>query len=114
MISTHEDKIKSAEAAALDQETPDEERIKEIGKSNIDKWLHVLLDDDCPRLSTDRTARSPSSPSNDQPPLSPALSALSMAALRGSVEMEEAGDDVCPHSSSKFHDPSLSLPKKSA
>lgn len=106
-MSTHEDKIKSAEAAALDESSPDDERIREIGKSNIDKWLHVLLDDDCPRLSTDCTARSPSSPSNGQPPLSPALSALSMAALRGSVEMEEAGDDVGFHSSFKFCNPSL-------
>lgn len=114
VISTHEDKIKSAEAAALDQINPDDERMREIGKSNIDKWLHVLLDDDCPRLSTDlTTAQSSGSPENDQPPLSPALSALSMAALRGSVEMEEARDDVSFHSclslSVKHHNPFFHL-----
>lgn len=94
VISTHEAKIKSAEAAALDLISSDDERIREIGKSNIDKWLHVLLDEEFPRISTDGAAQSSDSPGSGQPPLSPALSALSMAALRGSVEMEECRDDV--------------------
>lgn len=93
VLSTHEGTIKSAESATLDRINPDDERIREIGKSNIDKWLHVLLDDDCPRLSTDCAVQASGSPENDQPPLSPALSALSMAALRGSVEMEEVRND---------------------
>ncbi|KAG0583524.1 hypothetical protein KC19_3G143800 [Ceratodon purpureus] len=93
VISTHEDKIKSAEAAALDLVSSDDERIREIGKSNIDKWLHVLLDEEFPRISTDGAAQSSDSPGSGQPPLSPALSALSMAALRGSVEMEDGRDD---------------------
>ena len=94
VIFTHEDKIKSAEAASLDLLNSDDERIREIGKSNIDKWLHVLLDEESPRISTDGAVQSSDSPDSGQPPLSPALSALSMAALRGSVEMEEARDDV--------------------
>uniref|UniRef100_A0A7I4EBW2 HNH nuclease domain-containing protein n=1 Tax=Physcomitrium patens TaxID=3218 RepID=A0A7I4EBW2_PHYPA len=85
VIVTHEDKIKNAEGATFEHSNSDDERIKEIGKSNIDKWLHVLLNEEFPRISTD-------SPNNGQPPLSPALSALSMAALRGSVELEQGKD----------------------
>jgi hypothetical protein len=88
------DKIKDAEAAAQEPMNLDDEKIREIGKSNIDKWLHVLLDEEFPRISTDEASPPSSSPNSGQPPLSPALSALSMAALRGSVELDEGRVDV--------------------
>jgi hypothetical protein len=94
VTSTHENKIQSAEAAALDLTNSNDEKIREIGKSNIDKWLHVLLDEESPRRSTEGAAQSSDSPDSSQPPLSPALSDLSMAALRGSVELDEGRDDI--------------------
>ena len=45
MTNTYEDKIKSGEATTLDLINLDDERIREIGRLNIDKWLHVLLDE---------------------------------------------------------------------
>ena len=87
-------KTKSAKAAAGEPMALDDERVRKIGKSNIDKWLHVLLEEEgSPRISTEV---SPPSGSLDhgQPPLSPGLSNLSMAALRGSIELDEGRDDV--------------------
>lgn len=85
---------KSAEAAAGEPTALDDERVRKMGKCNIDKWLHVLLDEEgSPRISTEV---SPPSGSLDhgQPPLSPGLSNLSMAALRGSIELDEGRDHV--------------------
>jgi hypothetical protein len=48
VTGTHEDKIKSGEVTTLDLINSDDERIREIGKSNIDKWLHVLLEEESP------------------------------------------------------------------
>ncbi|CAM6029808.1 unnamed protein product [Sphagnum balticum] len=78
-----------------DPMTLEDESIYKIGKSNIDKWLHVLLEDAAsPRISIDDASllHPLDSPSTGQPPLSPALSSLSMAALRGSIELDEGRD----------------------
>jgi hypothetical protein len=88
--------------------TLEDESIYKIGKSNIDKWLHVLLEDAAsPRISIDDASllHPLGSPSSGQPPLSPALSSLSMAALRGSIELDE--DIVSLHS--LFQEPNLLL-----
>ncbi len=80
--------------------TLEDESIYKIGKSNIDKWLHVLLEDAAsPRISIDDASllHPSDSPSSGQPPLSPALSSLSMAALRGSIELDEGRDIVSLH-----------------
>ncbi|CAK9219597.1 unnamed protein product [Sphagnum troendelagicum] len=87
------------EAAAHEDEfiTSENERIHEIGKSNLDKWLHVLFEDaGSPRMSTDDASQiqpAHNSISGQQPPLSPALSNISMAALRGSIELDGGRDN---------------------
>lgn len=90
--------------------TLEDESIYKIGKSNIDKWLHVLLEDAAsPRISIDDASllHPLDSPSSGQPPLSPALSSLSMAALRGSIELDEGRDIVSLHP--LFQEPNLLL-----
>lgn len=56
----------------------DDERLKQIGKSNLDKWLQALLFKDA--------ASAASSPGRDTPH-SPALSQISVAAMRESLEL---------------------------
>lgn len=89
VIIAQHDKIQNVEAAALESVKSNDQRLKKAGKSNIDRWLHVLLDEAFPRISPDLAAQSSECQTNGQPPLSPDLSALSMAAIRGSVELEE-------------------------
>lgn len=93
VITTHEDKIKSAESAAQLTDL-DDEKMREIGKSNIDKWLNVLLNQECPRLSLDGAEHSAGRLDTHHSPLSPAMSTLSMDALRGSEELGEGRTDV--------------------
>ncbi|XP_024362815.1 uncharacterized protein [Physcomitrium patens] len=92
VITTHEDKIKSAESAAQLTDL-DDEKMREIGKSNIDKWLNVLLNQECPRLSLDGAEHSAGRLDTHHSPLSPAMSTLSMDALRGSEELGEGRTD---------------------
>lgn len=42
----YEDKIKNVEGVIFEYFNLDDERIKEIGKFNIDKWLYVLLNEE--------------------------------------------------------------------
>lgn len=98
----HHNKLEAAAHEDDEFITSEDERIHEIGKSNLDKWLHVLFEDaGSPRISTDDASQiQPAHKSilGQQPPLSPALSNISMAALRGSIELDGGRDNhVCIH-----------------
>jgi hypothetical protein len=98
----HHNKLEAAAHEDDDFITSENERIHEIGKSNLDKWLHVLFEDaGSPRISTDDASQiqpAHNSILGQQPPLSPALSNISMAALRGSIELDGGRDNhVCIH-----------------
>jgi hypothetical protein len=98
----HHNKLEAAAHEDDEFITSENERIHEIGKSNLDKWLHVLFEDaGSPRISTDDASQiqpAHNSILGQQPPLSPALSNISMAALRGSIELDGGRDNhVCIH-----------------
>jgi hypothetical protein len=98
----HRNKLEAAAHEDDEVITSEDERIHEIGKSNLDKWLHVLFEDaGSPRISTDDASQiqpAHNSILGQQPPLSPALSNISMAALRGSTELDGGRDNhVCIH-----------------
>jgi hypothetical protein len=96
----HHNKLEAAAHEDDEFITSEDERIREIGKSNLDKWLHVLFEDaGSPRISTDDASQiqpTHNSILGQQPPLSPDLSNISMAALRGSIELDGGRDNhVC-------------------
>lgn len=89
VLTTHVERIRRNEAASQQASSSDDEKIRQVGKSNLDKWLQVLLFKELDSAG--------SSPAQDSPlhrALSPALSQLSMAAMRGSMELEIARDQV--------------------
>jgi len=80
-LRNHLDNVRRKDARQKDQSADvDDEKLKEIGKSNLDKWLQVLLFKD---VESTR-----SSPGRDTPlqTVSPALSHISVAAMRESLE----------------------------
>lgn len=79
VLATHLDNMRRNEARHHQSADTDDERMKEIGKSNLDKWLQALLFKD--------VASAASSPGRDTLQLhSPALSQISVAAMRESLE----------------------------
>uniref|UniRef100_A0A7I4FD07 Myb-like domain-containing protein n=1 Tax=Physcomitrium patens TaxID=3218 RepID=A0A7I4FD07_PHYPA len=81
VLATHLDKVRRNDARQHQSADADDEELKDIGKSNLDKWLQVLLFKDV------ESARS--SPGRDAPlqTISPALSSISVAAMRKSLEL---------------------------
>ncbi|KAG0599265.1 hypothetical protein M758_12G138900 [Ceratodon purpureus] len=82
VLKTHLDNVRETDARQPHPTDVDDEKLKEIGKSNLDKWLQALLFKDAESVC--------SSPGHDTPALqitSPALSQLSMAAMRESLEL---------------------------
>ncbi|XP_024363029.1 uncharacterized protein [Physcomitrium patens] len=80
ILDTHMDNVRQNDAKQHQSNDIDEEKLKEIGKSNLDKWLQVLLFKD---------AESPCSSPGRGTPLqatSPALSSMSVAVMRESLE----------------------------
>lgn len=88
MLTTHLHDIQRKDGR-MQQSDIDDERTRKIGKLNLDKWLEVLL-----FKNGESTSSSP-----DQPDVSlnrvfsPALSQISMAAMRGSMELQEGARD---------------------
>jgi hypothetical protein len=80
VLATHLDNMQRNEARHHQSANTDDEKMKEIGKSNLDKWLQALLFKD--------VASAASSPGRDTPLQlhSPALSQISVAAMRESLE----------------------------
>ncbi|KAG0621493.1 hypothetical protein M758_3G024700 [Ceratodon purpureus] len=81
VLTTHLDNMRRNEARDHQSADTDDERLRQIGKSNLDKWLQALLFKD--------VVSAASSPGRDTPlPLhSPALSQISVAAMRESLEL---------------------------
>ena len=88
VLTTHLDRIRRNEAAQTIPDT-DDEKVRQIGKSNLDKWLQVLLFKD-----VDSGGSSPGQESPLHRALSPALSQMSIAAMRGSMELQASRDQV--------------------
>lgn len=86
VLATHLDKVRRNDARQHQSADADDEELKDIGKSNLDKWLQVLLFKDV------ESARS--SPGRDAPlqTISPALSSISVAAMRKSLELASHQD----------------------
>jgi len=80
-LRNHLDNVRRNDARQQHQITDvDDEKLKEIGKSNLDKWLQLLLFKDVESAG--------SSPGRDTPLqiVSPALPHISVAAMRESLE----------------------------
>jgi hypothetical protein len=79
VLKTHLDNVRKIDPRQHQPADVDDEKLKEIGKSNLDKWLQALLFKDAESVS--------SSPGRDAQITSPALSQISMAAMRESLEL---------------------------
>lgn len=85
VLTTHVNRVQRNEAGAEQGSDSQDEEQWQIGKSNLDKWLHVLLQKDGDSAG--------SSPAHDSPlhnVFSPALS----TARAGSVDLEVRHDQV--------------------
>jgi len=83
VLTTHLENMRRTDAREQipNPDTDSDEQVKQIGKSNLDKWLQALL--------VKGTASAGSSPGRDITPLeilSPALSQISEVAVRESLE----------------------------
>ncbi len=88
VLTTHVNRVQRNEAGAEQGSDSQDEEQWQIGKSNLDKWLQVLLQKDGDSAG--------SSPAHDSPlhnVFSPALS-TARAATTGSVDLEVRHDQV--------------------
>ena len=86
VLATHIERIKKSEEGKQQASDTDDEKVRQIGKQNLDKWLQVLL------FNVESTPPGQASPLHRA--LSPALTQMSIAAMRGSLNLEANQDQV--------------------
>ncbi|KAG0604219.1 hypothetical protein M758_10G154000 [Ceratodon purpureus] len=86
VLATHIERIRKTEAGRQQACDTDDEKVRQIGKQNLDKWLQVLL------FNVESAGPSPGQDSPLHRAFSPALTQMSIAAMRGNLNLEANQD----------------------